>query len=40
MSTVKYEISHLDHLVLTVADMKATCEFYQSVLNFAVITFA
>ena len=33
------KISHLDHLVLTVADIKTTCQFYQSALNFEVITF-
>ncbi len=32
-------ISHLDHLVLTVADIEATCNFYQHVLNFEVIEF-
>ncbi|MCU4359474.1 VOC family protein [Acinetobacter ursingii] len=32
-------ISHLDHLVLTVADIEATCNFYQHVLNFEVIKF-
>ncbi|MFW1808504.1 VOC family protein [Acinetobacter ursingii] len=32
-------ISHLDHLVLTVADIEATCNFYQQVLNFEVIEF-
>ena len=34
------KISHLDHLVLTVADIETTCQFYQSALNFEVITFA
>lgn len=29
----------LDHLVLTVADMARTCEFYQTVLGMEVITF-
>jgi catechol 2,3-dioxygenase-like lactoylglutathione lyase family enzyme len=33
------KISHLDHLVLTVADIKISCQFYQSALNFEVITF-
>ncbi|MCU4415223.1 VOC family protein [Acinetobacter sp. WU_MDCI_Axc73] len=33
------QISHLDHLVLTVADIEATCSFYQRVLNFEVIEF-
>lgn len=32
-------ISHLDQLVLTVADIEATCNFYQQVLNFEVIEF-
>lgn len=33
------KISHLDHLVLTVADIETTCKFYQSALNFEVIDF-
>ncbi|MEF9993412.1 MAG: VOC family protein [Acinetobacter sp.] len=33
------KISRLDHLVLTVADIEASCQFYQSALNFEVITF-
>ncbi|NIE97682.1 VOC family protein [Acinetobacter sp. Tr-809] len=33
------KISHLDHLVLTVADIEVTCQFYQSALNFEVISF-
>ncbi|RPE28178.1 catechol 2,3-dioxygenase-like lactoylglutathione lyase family enzyme [Acinetobacter sp. BIGb0102] len=33
------KISHLDHLVLTVADIETTCKFYQSALNFKVIHF-
>ena len=33
------KISRLDHLVLTVADIETTCQFYQSALNFEVITF-
>ena len=33
------KISHLDHLVLTVADIKTTCQFYHSALNFEAITF-
>ena len=33
------QISHLDHLVLTVADIKTTCDFYRHVLNFEVIEF-
>ncbi|NAR66419.1 MULTISPECIES: VOC family protein [Acinetobacter] len=34
------KISHLDHLVLTVANIEITCQFYRSALNFEVITFA
>ncbi|GAA5631179.1 virulence protein STM3117 [Acinetobacter calcoaceticus] len=33
------KISHLDHLVLTVANIETTCKFYQSALNFEVIHF-
>lgn len=33
------KISHLDHLVLTVADIENTCNFYQTVLGFEVIRF-
>ncbi|ENX59336.1 MULTISPECIES: VOC family protein [Acinetobacter] len=33
------KIRHLDHLVLTVADIETTCKFYQSALNFEVIHF-
>ena len=33
------KISYLDHLVLTVASIETTCQFYQSALNFEVITF-
>ncbi|WP_130803389.1 VOC family protein [Acinetobacter ihumii] len=33
------QISHLDHLVLTVADIETTCDFYRHVLNFEVIEF-
>jgi catechol 2,3-dioxygenase-like lactoylglutathione lyase family enzyme len=32
-------ISHLDHLVLTVSDVKKTCEFYEKVLGFEIVTF-
>lgn len=35
----KMKISHLDHLVLTVEDINKTCEFYETILNFEVITF-
>jgi len=33
-------IAHLDHLVLTVRDMDATCDFYTRVLGMQVVTFA
>ena len=33
-------ISHIDHLVLTVADPVVTCEFYQRVLGMTAVTFA
>ncbi len=33
------EISHLDHLVLTVHSIEATCEFYGRVLGMEVVTF-
>jgi|SRR5882757_1525471 len=33
------KISHIDHLVLTVADLDATCEFYSRVLSMEVVTF-
>lgn len=33
------KISHLDHLVLTVADIEATCNFYREVLGMEVQTF-
>jgi catechol 2,3-dioxygenase-like lactoylglutathione lyase family enzyme len=33
------EIERLDHLVLTVKDVSATCEFYARVLGMRVITF-
>lgn len=33
------EIDSLDHLVLTVADLDATCAFYQRVLGMKVLTF-
>lgn len=32
-------ISHLDHLVLTVASIERSCDFYQRVLNFEIIQF-
>jgi catechol 2,3-dioxygenase-like lactoylglutathione lyase family enzyme len=33
------EIDHLDHLVLTVQNIEATCEFYARLLGMQVITF-
>lgn len=33
------KISHLDHLVLTVSNIETTCNFYQTILGFEVITF-
>ncbi len=33
------EIDHLDHLVLTVADLDKTCDFYRRVLGMDVETF-
>jgi catechol 2,3-dioxygenase-like lactoylglutathione lyase family enzyme len=33
------QIERLDHLVLTVASLQTTCDFYQRVLGFEVITF-
>ena len=34
------QIDHLDHLVLTVQDIQATCEFYSRVFGMQVVTFA
>lgn len=33
------QISRIDHIVLTVADIAATCEFYSRALNMQVLTF-
>jgi len=33
------KIDRLDHLVLTVADVEASCEFYRRVLGMEVVTF-
>ncbi|MDO5614086.1 MAG: VOC family protein [Paracoccus sp. (in: a-proteobacteria)] len=33
------QIDRLDHLVLTVADIDRTCDFYRDVLGFQVVTF-
>src|SRR4030095_2217211 len=34
------QLSHLDHLVLTVRDINASCRFYHTVLGMEIITFA
>jgi catechol 2,3-dioxygenase-like lactoylglutathione lyase family enzyme len=34
------EVDHLDHLVLTVASIEASCAFYRAVLGMSVETFA
>lgn len=36
---ISMRISRLDHLVLTVADIPATCEFYSRVLGMEVVNF-
>lgn len=33
------KINHLDHLVLTVASIERTCDFYSRVLGFEIVTF-
>ncbi len=33
------KIDHLDHLVLTVASLEKTCDFYSRILGFEVVTF-
>jgi catechol 2,3-dioxygenase-like lactoylglutathione lyase family enzyme len=33
------QVSRIDHIVLTVADIAATCEFYSRALNMQVLTF-
>jgi catechol 2,3-dioxygenase-like lactoylglutathione lyase family enzyme len=33
------QLDHLDHIVLTVHDIQATCEFYSRVLGMQVVTF-
>ncbi|TSL89853.1 Glyoxalase domain-containing protein 5 [Bagarius yarrelli] len=38
-SSCPVQISHLDHLVLTVRDVKKTTDFYTSVLGMGVVTF-
>lgn len=34
-----FHVTKIDHLVLTVRDIAATCEFYQRVLGMEVVTF-
>jgi catechol 2,3-dioxygenase-like lactoylglutathione lyase family enzyme len=36
---IKMQLDRLDHLVLTVADVEATCHFYHDVLGMDIITF-
>ncbi|XP_062855770.1 glyoxalase domain-containing protein 5 [Trichomycterus rosablanca] len=38
-SSCPVQISHLDHLVLTVRDLKTTTQFYSSVLGMEVVSF-
>jgi catechol 2,3-dioxygenase-like lactoylglutathione lyase family enzyme len=33
------ELERLDHLVLTVADLEATCDFYTRILGMELVTF-
>ena len=33
------QIDYLDHLVLTVADVEATCAFYERVLGVEIVSF-
>ena len=37
--TNSFQITHLDHLVLTVVDVELTCEFYTRVTGFDVVTY-
>jgi catechol 2,3-dioxygenase-like lactoylglutathione lyase family enzyme len=39
MGGIPMQIDSLDHLVLTVADVACTCEFYARVLGMTVVTF-
>ena len=39
VSKIKMKIERLDHLVLTVADLTKTCEFYKRVLGMETVTF-
>jgi len=38
--SLKPVVSSLDHLVLTVRDLQATCQFYETILGMTPITFA
>jgi catechol 2,3-dioxygenase-like lactoylglutathione lyase family enzyme len=40
MTVVRSMIDRLDHLVLTVKDVDATCRFYEQVLGMEIVTFA
>jgi catechol 2,3-dioxygenase-like lactoylglutathione lyase family enzyme len=40
MSEKPVHIDRLDHLVLTVRDVEATCEFYERVMHMRAVTFA
>jgi catechol 2,3-dioxygenase-like lactoylglutathione lyase family enzyme len=33
------KVDHLDHLVLTVADIEETCKFYEQVMGMEIVTF-
>jgi catechol 2,3-dioxygenase-like lactoylglutathione lyase family enzyme len=33
------KVDHLDHLVLTVADIEETCKFYEQVMGMKIVTF-
>lgn len=37
--TNSFQITHLDHLVLTVVDVELTCEFYTRVMGFDIVTY-
>jgi hypothetical protein len=36
---IRMKVDYLDHLVLTVKDIKQTCEFYATALGMEIITF-
>jgi catechol 2,3-dioxygenase-like lactoylglutathione lyase family enzyme len=37
--TMSIRVDRLDHLVLTVADVEASCEFYDRILGMTIVTF-